>query len=265
MENNNERKFSYYSRIVILIILSIEFILNITCIAIIGEVKDSTKKLDEKDIFKEHYKSISAIFALFFINFAIFLLVFIINCTCQKSDCSQPFDFLFIDLNHFITLITFFICQFLYLIQCIIIPVYLQRVKNIINKNYYYYSLDKIKHEAIKKYTSLTVVIYVFLFIILFLNFIVMNLYREICCKMESICKLTENCCENFGRWFLDKLSCFFCQDEKEENIKVLERQGAERENEIDNLTGDIRNLMADNLELNVQSLEKAYEIKNNL
>ena len=279
MDNKNERKFSYYSRIVMMIILSMQFLLNIIFLAVIIGIKDKYYEIlsnsswinafckiydcdyDKKeiDIFNYHYKGISATFSLFFISFFVFLIQFIAYCSCQNANCNEYIDKLFKEFNHVSTLVAFFICQFLYFIECLIIPVYYQRIKYLhyeeYDSLYTKTKFDEIKHEIEKKYISLIVVAFLFLFIILFLDFIVINLYKGICCRMEAICKNTENCCENFGGWFVDKLSCLCCKDGKTITILDLEHVKNENDIKIYNLTGEIRNLMAQNIEINTKNI----------
>ena len=281
MDNKNGRKFSYYSRIVMMIILSMEFLLNIIFLAVISEIKEDTisklsnydyydfdydynydyyfdynlnlKTKKESDIFYYHLEGISASFSIFFISFFVFLIQFIAYCSCQKANCNEFIDILFKEFNHVSSLITFFICQFLYFIECLIIPVYYQRIKNLHSEKF---PLKKnafvdMKEKNEKKYISLIVVSFLFLFIILFLDFIVINLYKGICCRMEEICKHTENCCENFGRWFADKLSCLCCKE-------PYSRPGSgihENDRKIIELTGEIKDLMAQNIEINTKNI----------
>ena len=259
-----KKTFSYYARIVMIIILSIEFLLNIVFLGVISEIKDAHKYSDKEEnlmnllrekkrnldgynfnleniIFSDHYEAISAIFSLFFISFFFFVVEFIIFCSCMESDCPDYCNILGKELNHLITLITFFICQFLYFIDCLIIPVYFQRVTKILFKENYndYKSLKR-------KYASLIVVAYVFLFIILFMDFIVLNLYKGICCEMTKICQKTQKCCKNFG-WFLgDKLS-FDCLKESDEPL-----QDDKDSLEIYNLNGEIKNLLAKNIQIRI-------------
>ena len=70
---------------------------------------------------------------------------------------------------------------------------------------------------------------------------------------MEIICQNTKNCMENFGRWFIDKISCICCIDTKEQNNANLESVTDPKDIEIYNLNGDIRNLMAQNMEINIK------------
>ena len=65
--NNNEKNFSYYSRILMFIILSIEFILNIIFLIMISGInsEDNISKFIKKNVFKVHTDSINTIFSFF--------------------------------------------------------------------------------------------------------------------------------------------------------------------------------------------------------
>lgn len=250
---NQKKKFSYYARIVMLITLSIEFLLSIVFLAVIGDVKNMSILLEIYDIdlykiFERHYKGISATFSLFFIAFFIFLFLFIIKCSCNNSDFGQ-FDYLLKELNHFILFICFLICQLLYFIDCMIIPVYLQRIENIKIIDSLNPELKNIK----KKYRSLTAVCFIFLFIIVFLDLIILNLYKKICCQMNEICKKTDDCCENFGRCFGDVLNVLSCNKNEEGSIKRLKDERDMKIQIISNLTEDIKDLLAQNIYLELE------------
>ena len=223
------------------ITLSIEFIINISCISVEGQIKNEASDFPYiKDIFSKHYKEISAVFSLFIIFFAFFIFSFL-------NYCINCFDFLN-EWDFLISIISFILCQLLYFIECLIIPVYLKRTKflyltdSIIIED----SINKIK----KKYTSLTVVCFLFLFIIVLLDLILLNLHKGICCNMEKICNQTKDCCDNFGRCFLEQLTCLFGKKEKTEAIRKLEERTNQKDIEIYNLTGNIRSLMAENIEI---------------
>ncbi len=263
---DSKKVFSYYARIVMIIILAIEFILNIVFLVIISDIKDKNE-FDDRDnsiiddlvkyggyyyffysdeienlIFIEHFNAISAVFSLYLISFFCFIIEFIAYCSCKgDNDCSNGCEVLFQKLNHIIALITFFICQFLYFIDCLIIPVYFQRVCKIIKKDEYK-DYDSMK----AKYASLIIVAYVFLFIILFLDFIVLNLYKGICCKMEKICQNTQKCCKNFGLCLGDKLSCGNREDSDEQPKEK------DFDSQIYDLNGEIKHLLAQNIEIRI-------------
>ena len=308
---DNEKKFTYYSRIVMMIIMTFEFILNLIFIITIVEVKDNkyekdcvnynnnynsyynsynsyndydydydyynynygndydndnynypsssqSKKIkEENDVFVLHYRGISTSFSFFFISYFIFFIEFLAYFTCE--DCHYILDFILRELNHLILLITFFIGQFLYLIDCMIIPVFYQRITKL---NYFYYSIfcDENETKIIKKkindkYTLLITLCFVFLLLILFLDFIVLNLYKGICCRMEQICNTTQDCCENFGRGFVNKLGILCCKTKKDTGIVKLEDLENENDRQIHILTGDIRHLLAQNVELSTKDI----------
>lgn len=259
MDNYYENKFAYYSRIVMMIILSIQFILNIIFLTLISDINSQVKILEliEIDVFKFHKACISAIFSLFFISFFVFVLELISYCgCCMKTDCIELCNIIFRTYNHVIILATFLICQFIYFTQCMIIPVFFHRVKNLVYQDLYeeYLPEDIDKIKIIKnKYSSMTAICYVFLFLIIFLDFIVLNLYKDICCQMEIICNNSQNCLENFGRWFIDKISCICCIDKKDRTIVNLEEVSNQKDMEIYQLTGEIRNLFAENMEINIK------------
>ena len=253
MDNDNENKeytFSYYSRIIMMIILSFEFIFNIIFLATILDIIKSQSI--EENIFKVHKHSINIIFSFFFISYMVFfieLLAFsgcFINCNYYKI-----FQFILKNLNHLIMLITFFICQFLFLIQCVIIPVYSQGVKNLAfeEKN-----ITNAKINIIKKtYRAMEAISYILLVLIIFFDFIVINLYKGICCQMEVICQHTQDCIENFVRWFIDKLAYICGRNPRIVEIDQLENAIKEKDDQIQNLSEEIKNQMAKNLDLNIK------------
>ena len=285
MDNNNEQKFTYYSRIVMMIIMTIEFILNLIFLITIIEVKDNKYEKDceeyntyydyssyyrrlygiigtlkaENDIFFHHYQGISASFSLFFISYFIFVIEFVTHFICENSCSYDILELILRKLNHLIVLITFFIGQFLYLIDCMIIPVFYQRVDKLYFTYYEIFCNEKevksIKSKIKGKYTLLIVLCFIFLFLILFLDFIVLNLYKGICCSMEEICTNTQKCCENFGRGFVNKLGILCCKNDNDEGIIQLEKLENENDREIHNLTGDIRHLLAQYVELSTKDL----------
>lgn len=246
MENQNKQRFMFCSKIIMLIILSIEFIFNICYISIIIDIKSKLigyfdfGKSDFVFIYKKHYSGISAAFSLFIIFFVVFIITFIINC---------KFDTLIEKVYQYLIIFTAFIlCQILYLTECMIIPVYLARSKfeNKLDEN------DKAK----SKYTTLTVLCIISLPVIIFMNFIVLNLFKKICCNMVEICDETRNCCDNFGRWIIDKITCLCNKKVKDKNVAKSEQKKDKLDIEIMNLTGDISNLLAQNIEITLNKLK---------
>lgn len=259
MDNYYENKFAYYSRIVMMIILSIEFILNIAFLATFADINSQVQVLYllEIDVFKFHKKCISAIFSLFFISFFVFIIELISYCgCCMTTNCAELCEIIFRKLNHLIMLLAFVICQFLYFIQCMIIPVFYDRMKSIEAFEDYdnIDDIDKMKNIR-SKYSAMTAVSFIFLFLIIFLDFIIINLYKGICCQMEIICSNTQICLENFGRWFIDKISWICCIDKKDINSMDLRTVQNPKDTEIYELTGDIRNSLAENMKINIDKI----------
>lgn len=249
MNYRNEKRFVYYSRIVMIIINSIEFIFNCVFIGVLGDVKDYLgDTFKERQILHGHHAGISASFSLFFISFFAFSLEFIAYCFWQNTLCNEYLDLILKKYNHLITLITFLICQFLYFIECLIIPVFNKRVN---------YFGDEPKQKQIKsKYSALSAVGIISLCLVLFLNFIVINLYKKLCFRMEYICDNTRMCCENCVKCFIDKLSCLFGkQEEEEEDINPEIHFDNHNDETIYRLTGEIRNLMSKNIELQINNI----------
>ena len=208
-----------------------------------------------KELFKRHYDGINTTFSFFFISFFIFIIQFIAYCCNPKiikeNDVCET---LFYNLNHVIMLITFFICQFLYLIDCMIIPCYLQSIKNLQSPNNNEKTKDLLKNIE-KKYIALTVVCLVFLFFILFLDIIILNLFKGICCKMKRICRHTQKCCIYFGVYVLDMLGCILGIEIESEEITELRKKEKEIDNQINNVKGDIKNLLVENMEININNI----------
>ena len=150
-------------------------------------------------------------------------------------------------------LITFFICQFLYLIDCIIIPCYLQSIKVLHSLNNNQIFEDLLKNIE-KKYIALTVVCLVFLFFILFLDIIVLNLFKRICCNMKNICNHTQNCCTYLGINVLDMFGCILGIEIESDKIIELKKEEKKIDNQINYVKGDIKNLLAENIEININN-----------
>ena len=89
--------------------------------------------MEDDFIFKSEQKQgIETCISFFIIAFAVFLVEFIMHFACEKKkykyDCSEK---LFRNWNHLITMLTFVLGQFLYIIACLIIPIYLHRMRTL--------------------------------------------------------------------------------------------------------------------------------------
>ena len=244
MEIKHKKQFMSYAKIVMLISISIEFILNLVFISISSDIKSekieyhNSKKDKDINIYSDHYSGISAAFSLFVISFSLFILAFIINCKFE--------DLIDKVYQNVIILTTFIICQLLYFIECMIIPVYLTRASKLT-------LLFENNEKIVQQYKDLTALCIIFLVIIMILDIVVLNLFREMCCQMETICEHAEDCAQNFGRCFVDKLTCLCGKEEKDINVRNAEQKNYDLDVTINNLTGDISNLMAQNIELTLE------------
>ena len=251
IEETNDNQFFYYSRIIMMIILIIEFIFNIIFLAIISDIKANVHVFGE-NIFNMHKHSINAIFSFFFIFSFVFILEIMASYGCFIRNYSyECLQIIFKSLNHIIILVSFFICQFLFLIQCVIIPVFSQRVKSLVNEEK---SISNAQGNIIKKkYIAMEAICYIFLCLILFLDFMVINLYKGICCQMEEICQKTKVCIGNFSRWFIDKLSFICCIKDNNKIINQLEEEEKTKDDQIKKMSEEIKNQIAENIRLNLK------------
>jgi len=176
-------------------------------------------------------------------------------------------------------ILTFTIIQFLYVISCLIIPIYLDRVRTF--KKYfedwakeakisvpYFYDRDAFNQSidgdidsietCISKYVSLLVVSFTFLFIFLFLYFIIINLYKEVCCNMRNICDRTSRCMENFFRCFYDNSYYVFtlCRKARDKKINEIQEEINNIKEEIARKTCEIQDMMKNNIDLRIENIE---------
>ena len=272
---------TYYSRIVMMIVNSIQLILFIVFIVFTHTIRDDMREVNksvgysriEYDfVFDEQTQGVDTCFAFFIISFVFFLFEFIWDFACK--DCDYQYDIfknIFGDWNHLIIILTFLIAQFLYLISCLIIPIYLDRVRTLrdhLEDNYFGKTdlydnvifskddLDKVE-SCIGKYACCVVIAYVFLVIFIFLYFIILNLYKGACCDMFTICKKTNDCFNNFGGCMRDNFYCILhCG--KGENIEIEDLKAKIKENEkiVGEITCEIQNGQKKNIELRVDNID---------
>ena len=269
------RHFTYYSRIVMMIVVGIQLILFIVFIVSVHSVRSIMEKIfdhthysfgrldyDFTDIYKEQTQAIDTCFAFFTISFALFLLEFIVHFACEKKYDSDDDGFVNVicfKWNHLVIILTFVIIQFLYVISCLIIPIYLDRVrtfKDMIKDNINQTDVESID-SCIYKYVALLVVSFVFLFIFLFLYFIIINLYKEVCCDMRIICDRTNRCMGSFFGCFFDNFYYFLnCCKMRESKFNDLVNKIKEKKQEIAGKTCEIQNLMKENIDLRIVNIE---------
>ena len=264
------KDFTYYSRIVMMIIYGIQLILFIVFIVVVYGVESDMGKLDEKIhenirgiyssfdltfIFDEQKQGIKTCISFFIIAFVFFLVEFIFHFGCEKHRYDRPFfEKLCRDWNHLITILTFVIGQFLYIIACLIIPIYLHRVRTI--DDFFDGRLDKDEMDlidsSIARYAVCLVISFVFLVIFIFLYFIILNLYKGVCCDMIEICRNTNRCIDSFFGCFLDNVNYVFQGCKKPPEIIEIEK----KRKRIAEITCSIQNEMKKNIELRVKNIE---------
>ena len=272
---------TYYSRIVMMIVNSIQLILFIVFIVFTHTIRDNMREVNksvgysriEYDfVFDEQTQGVDTCFAFFIISFVFFLFEFIWHFACK--DCDYHYDIfknIFGDWNHLIIILTFLIAQFLYLISCLIIPIYLDRVRTLrdhLEDNYFGKTdiydnvifskddLDKVE-SCIGKYACCVVIAEVFLVIFIFLYFIILNLYKGACCDMFTICKKTNDCFNNFGGCMRDNFYCILhCGKGEDIEIENIKDKIKENEKIVGEITCEIQNGLKKNIELRVDNID---------
>ena len=265
------KDFTYYARIVMMIVLAIQLILFIVFIVVIyGVESDMDKLIDKIDPKKKYFdfgfvseqkRGIETSISFFIIAFVVFLVEFIMHFACEKKKYKYDWsEKLFRNWNHLITMLTFVLGQFLYIIACLIIPIYLHRMRTlydfldddlkILNKE----NKDLID-SSIGRYAACVVISFVFLVIFIFLYFIIMNLYKGFCCNMIDICRNTNRCMDSFFNCFIDNVNCFFqgCKAKSDDIIKANE-EISETEKKYREVTCKIQNAMRRNMELRIKN-----------
>ena len=288
------KDFTYYSRIVMMIVSAVQLILFVAFVVVSDTIKDDMGKVNkdleliydlnnldyffdhyelyEADfdfIFKEQKSGIDACFAFFFIAFVVFLVEFIMHFACE--DCHYKYEWtekFFRKWNHLITILTFVIMQFLYVVCSLIIPIYLDRTRTLrdffedtFDKDIYSEFSDDVD-SCVNKYAGCLVFSLLFLLISIFLYFIILNLYKGVCCDMIEICRQTNSCFESFFNCFFDNVYYIFhsCRSQSDEindlvsKIEVKKKEIAEVTCKI--LTCKIQNEMKKNIELRVKNVD---------
>jgi hypothetical protein len=172
------------------------FISSIIIISIIGNIKSKSKKISlfkgNGTLFSKSYSHISAIFSLEIILIFAYGIIFVFFCL-------EKFDE--IKIVEIIILFLLILLQFLHLIYCIIIPVYLNEFKYIINSNENKdASIVKELYFIKSNYIGAICISYIFLIILLFFDFILFLDYNKIF-DVEVLLKyLSENLCQGFNK-----------------------------------------------------------------
>lgn len=308
-----EGSYTYYTRLVMIIIFCVEFILFISFAVWIHDAKDIVDNIynnSQKDyyydenknlvknrsyyvyddyngeyiyqynyvskyslydftsIFIEQKKGMDTCLAFFIIFFIIFLAEFIVHFACKSTSCDNSFFRCFFkDGNHGFTFLSFILAQFIYFIACLLIPIYLDRVRTF--KDFYDANLNvKAPDEMTKKdeidliqsivivYAKLLAAAFTFLFIFIFLYFVILNLYKGLCCDMREICEITNNCVISFFRCFYDNIYYAFNCEMRNKELNTLVKGKETKIVEIGEKNCKIKNLMKENIELRVKNIE---------
>lgn len=231
----------HYPVIIITIIMTLIFIISIIIIAILGSIKTKGNNIsilnNYQTFFSKSYSAICATFSLEVIFFFAFIILLIIHCYSEE------------DLELFM-LYDLFICNFLYLVNCIIIPVYYKDYKFILTSVYEETTYEKLLSKISSHYCGAICICYIFLFIILIIDFLLMNLYHNLFCN-------TGKFLYSFVNFFID----FFCHTicNKSQNANEEEIENSSKTKQIDNLTKEIKNLLAENLYIKVKNKKSEY------
>lgn len=297
-KNDYSQDSVYYSRIVMMIIFAVQLILLIVFIVTIHGVDSIMTDIyhdmgqcklycpyndyvcegreywycsndnipDFRYIFNEQNQGIDTCFAFFIISFVAFLLEFILHFACEKHEYSVAFfNIVFNELNHFMIILTFTIAQFLYVIGCLLIPIYLDRIRTLKDffddKKNYVSTKEKDNEElfdkCIGRYVGLLIIGFVFLFLFIFLYFIIINLYKGVCCEMTIICDRTHKCLGSFFGCFADNVY-FICNkcERRDKTINGILQNIEKKEKEMAEVTCSIQDLMKDNIDIRIKNME---------
>lgn len=153
-----------YKLFIILIQVVLIFISSIIIISIIGNIKSKSKKIillkGNETLFSKSYSHISAIFSIeiiLIIFYGVIFVMFFLECFDE------------IKIIERIILFSLLVLQFLHLIYCLIIPVYLKEFKYIINSNKDEdASMVKELYFIKSNYIGAICISYIFLIILLF-------------------------------------------------------------------------------------------------
>ena len=190
---DNSKKYKLF---IILIQVVLIFISSIIIISILGNIKSKSKKISllrgNEILFSQSYSAISAIFSLEIILIVAYGIIFVFFCLEIFND---------INIIERVLLFLLLILQFLHIIYCVIIPVYLKEFKYIINSNEDEdESMVKELYFIKSNYIGAICISYIFLIFLLFFDFILIIDYTKIF-NVEILLKyLGENLCQGFNK-----------------------------------------------------------------
>ena len=232
-ENENQRQ-EIYLRLVKIFCMTLEFFLCIAFTVVVNVIKE---KGNNDIIFKSHYAGIATISAFFFIFFIFFITEIIISCI---SKCSLPG----------LRILFFWIAQLFYFIDFIMVPSYYSRINYIEEEEIKYISDIK------SRYKRLIVFSLILTLIIIFFDFIVLNLYKDLCCQMDKICNITFKFINNLCICIKDIISRVICNsnNEEDEEIQEIVQESKNQKKKVNDLNEEIKNLLSQYIDLTVNS-----------
>ena len=192
------------------------------------------KVIKEKDYFFDaHYTAIATITAFFFIFFILFIVEIILFCVYKKN-CS------------FCGIVLFWFSQILYFTAFILIPTYYGRI---------IYTNSDIKGN----YITLIIISQIFTLFIIFIDFIIINLYKDLCCEMDGICDNTFEFLNNFGRCIKDIISRVICQskNEEDEDIQKIVKESGDQKKQMNDLKEEIKHLLSQHIDIVIDNSNK--------
>ena len=224
-ENGNKRQ-DIYSIFFKILSMVIECIFSIVFIVFEKVIKNKHK------IFYAHYTGITTISSFFIIFFILFIIDTIVFCIFTKK-------------YRFFGIIFFWLAQVFYFIDLFMIPSYYGIM----------IYMDKEEISAIKKrYIALIIISLFFALFIFFFDFIIINLYKDLCCEMDRICNNTFTCLNDFGKCIKDIISRIICQskNEEDEEIKKIVQISEDQKKQMNELNGEIKHLLSQYINLEV-------------
>ena len=228
---NESEKREKYSRFFKVLSMVIE---TIFCISFVV-FENVIKKNDE--IYNAHYTGIVTISSFFFIFLILFIAEIIAFCVFDKR--YSIFGTIF-----------FWVSQIFYFIDYIMVPSYYSRLLHITE--------NEIKEISFvrKRYIALIIVSLIFTLFIIFFDFIIINLYQDLCCKMDEICEYTFMCLDNFGKCVKDIISRVICQskNEEDEEIKKIVEESEDQIKQMKNLNEEIKHLLSQHINIVIKN-----------
>ena len=107
-----------------------------------------------------------------------------------------------------------------------------------------------------KRYIALIVISQIINLFIIFFDFIIINLYKDLCCEMDGICDNTFICLNNLGKCIKDIISRVICQskNEEDEEIKKIVLESETQQTKMNKLNEEIKHLLSQHINIVIDS-----------